>query len=102
MTRFAACMLADRAWCEWHEGRTDRARALAGAAEQGLSGRMHDDDRAMALARLAQVRESLGETGLAASHRSESLRLYAQHREQQQRLVALLDEALAGLDPAGA
>jgi hypothetical protein len=99
LKRFAACLLADRAWCEWQEGRVDKARALAGAAEQALSDPIDTDDRAMALARLAQVREALGEQGLAARHRDESQRLHAQHREQQLRLVALLDQALAGLDP---
>jgi ATP/maltotriose-dependent transcriptional regulator MalT len=99
LKRIAACLLADRAWCEWHQGQADKARALAGAAEQALAEPIDTDDRALALARLAQVREALGETGVAARHRDESQRLYAQHREQQQRTVALLDEALAGLDP---
>jgi len=44
------------------------------------------------------VQEMLGEAGLAARHRDESQRLYAQHREQQARIVALLDKALLGLD----
>ena len=56
-------------------------------------------DRAMALARLAQVREALGETGLAATHQAEAQRLHTAHREQQQRIVAVLDEALTGIDP---
>ena len=67
LKRIAPCLLADRAWCEWHEGRADKARALAGAAEQALSEPIHTDDRAIALARLAQVREALGESGLAAA-----------------------------------
>jgi ATP/maltotriose-dependent transcriptional regulator MalT len=99
LKRIAACLLADRAWCEWHQGHADKARALAGAAEQALAEPIDTDDRAMALARLAQVREALGESGVAAQHREESQRLYAQHRDQQQRTVALLDEALVGLDP---
>ena len=99
LKRIAACLLADRAWCEWHQGHADKARALAGAAEQALAEPIDTDDRALALARLAQVREALGESGVAAQHREESQRLYAQHRDQQQRTVALLDEALAGLDP---
>jgi hypothetical protein len=99
LKRIAPCLLADRAWCEWHEGRADKTRALAGAAEQTLVEPIHTDDRAMALARLAQVRDALGESALAAQQREESQRLHAQHVEQQQRLVALLDEALTGLDP---
>ena len=54
----------------------------------------------MALARLAQVHEALGAAGVAAQHREESKRLIAAHREQQQRIGALLDQALAGIDPA--
>ena len=99
LRRIAACLLADRAWCAWHEGQADKARALAGAAEQALAEPIDTDDRAMALARLAQVRDVLGERGVAAQHREESQRLHAQHIAQQQRTVALLDEALAGLDP---
>ena len=34
--------------------------------------------------------------------RAESQTLYATHCEQQQRLVALLDAALAGVDPVSA
>jgi ATP/maltotriose-dependent transcriptional regulator MalT len=99
LKRIVACLLADRALCEWHQGHADKARALAGAAEQALADPIDTDDRTLALARLAQVREALGESGLAASYREESQRLHAQHRDYQQRIVALLDGALAGLDP---
>jgi hypothetical protein len=99
LQRIAACLLADRAWCELCLGRHDKARALAGAAEQALAEPIDIDDRAMATARLAQVHEVQGEPGLAARHRDESQRLYARHREQQQRIVALLDQALQGVDP---
>jgi hypothetical protein len=99
LKRIVGCLLADRAWCEWHQGQADRARALAGAAEQALAEPCDDDDRLVALARLAQVREALGEAGRAARHRAKSVRLHAAHRAQQQRIAALLDEALAGIDP---
>jgi hypothetical protein len=102
LKRIAACLLADRAWCEWHRGQPDKARALAGAAEQALAEPIDTDDRTLALARLAQVREALGERGVAAQHREASQRLHAQHVEQQQRIIALLDEALAGIEPAAA
>jgi hypothetical protein len=100
LKRIIACLLADRALCEWHQGHADKARVLAGAAEQALTDPIDTDDRTLALARLAQVREALGESALAARHREESRRLYAQHREQQQQMVALLDQTLAGLDPS--
>jgi hypothetical protein len=99
LKRIVPCLLADRAWCEWNRGQADKARALAGAAEQALSDPIDADDRALALARLAQVREAFGESALAGRHREASQQLYAQHREYQQRLVARLDEALAGLEP---
>jgi hypothetical protein len=100
LKRIAPCLLADRAWCDWHDGQPERARARVGAAEQALADPIDIDDRAMALARLAQVHEALGATGVAAQHREESKRLIAAHREQQQRINGLLDQALAGIDPA--
>lgn len=102
LKRIAPCLLADRAWCEWQLGRPERARTLAGAAEQALSEPCDTDDRAMALARLARVREALGEADVAARHRGESKALHDEHRAQQGRITALLDEALRGLDPATA
>lgn len=99
LKRIAACLLADRAWCEWQLGHAEKARALAGAADQALAEPIDDDDRAIALARLALVRAALGEAGVAAAQREQSLRLYSAYREQQQRLAALLDEALASFDP---
>ncbi|MDH4287285.1 MAG: hypothetical protein OEV65_00960, partial [Aquincola sp.] len=102
LKRIAPCLLADRAWCELQLGRTERARTLAGAAEQALAEPCDTDDRAMARARLAQVCEALGQPDLAARHREASTLLYGEHRAQQRQIVALLDEALAGLDPAAA
>jgi hypothetical protein len=100
LKRIAPCLLADRAWCEWQLGRAERTRTLAGAAEQALAEPCDTDDRAMALARLAQVREALGDADIAARHRAESLGQHGEHRAQQQRIAALLDESLQELDPA--
>jgi ATP/maltotriose-dependent transcriptional regulator MalT len=102
LKRIAPCLLADRAWCELQLGRTERARTLAGAAEQALADPCDTDDRAMARARLAQVCEALGQPDLAARHRAASSQLHGEHREQQRQIVVLLDTALAGLDPAAA
>jgi tetratricopeptide (TPR) repeat protein len=99
LQRIAACLLADRAWCELHLDNADKARALAGAAEQALAEPIDIDDHAMARARLAQVHRALGDVGAAARHEAQAKRLYAQHREQQRRIVGLLDEALKGFDP---
>jgi len=102
LRRLAPCLLADRAWCEWHAGQPRKATALAAAAEQALLQPCDTDDRAMATARLAQVREVLGDQAAAQRLRAESQTLYATHCEQQQRLVTLLDAAIAGMDPASA
>jgi len=100
LKRIAPCLLADRAWCEWQLGRPERARTLAGAAEQALTEPCDTDDGAMARARLAQVREALGEADVAARHRGESKTLHDEHCAQQRGIVARLDEALQGIDPA--
>jgi hypothetical protein len=93
-------LLADRAWCEWQQGQAAKARVFAAAAEQALAQTCDTDDRAMATARLAQAAAALGDAAAAQGYRQASQTHYAAHREQQQRIVVLLDEALAGLDPA--
>jgi len=100
LARQAPCLLADRAWCEWNAGQPRKAQVLAAAAQQALSLPCDIDDRAMATARLAQVYAALGDAGAAQRHREASQAHYAAHRSQQQRIVVLLDDALAGTDPA--
>jgi len=99
LTRLAPCLLADRAWCEWHSGQARKAQALAAAAEQALLQDCDTDDRAMATARLAQVSAALGDAATAGRHRAASEEHHATHCEQQRRIVGLLDQALAGLNP---
>ena len=99
LTRLAPCLLADRAWCEWHSGQARKAKALVAAAEQALGQPCDTDDRAMAAARLAQVCAVLGDAAAAQRHRVAAQTHHAAHREQQQSIVTLLDQALAGLDP---
>jgi len=99
LARLAPCLLADRAWCEWHSGHARKAQALAAAAEQALAQPCDTDDRAMATARLAQVYAALGDAPAAARHQGAAQAHIAAHREQQQRIRALLDKALAGIDP---
>lgn len=104
LRRIAPSLLADRAWCDWHEGRAERARVHLAAAERALEGPepIDTDDRATALARLAQVHEALGSSTTAVRLRDDSRRLLAQHREQQRQIAALLDQALAGVRPDAA
>ena len=99
LTRLAPCLLADRAWCEWHAGNARKAQALVAAAEQALAQPCDTDDRAMASARLAQVCTALGDNAAAERHRKSSQTHHATHREQQQQIVALLDQALSGIEP---
>ena len=100
LERLLPCLLADRAWCEWHLGEATKAQALVAAAEQALAQECDTDDRAMSQARLAQVCNALGDAGAAQRHREAAQRDRFAHREQQQRIAALLDQALSGLDPA--
>jgi hypothetical protein len=100
LKRLAAGLLADRAWCKQRLGHSDAARTLAAAAEAALAAEPIDlDDRMVALARLAQVREALGETTNAAALREQAQSLYREHRAAQQRLAATLDAALGAFDP---
>lgn len=99
LKRIAGCLLADRAWCEFHLGHPERARALAAAAEQELQAGCDLDDRVLALARLAQVREALGDAAAAQRQRAESQALHAAHREQQSRMLVQLDGELVRVDP---
>ncbi len=100
LKRLAPSLLADRAWCEQRLGRSDAARTLAAAADAALAAEPIDlDDRMVALARLAQVREALGETTRAASLRGQAQSLYLDHRRAQQRLASMLDAALGAFDP---
>ena len=102
LDRLAGGLLADRAWCEFHSGRAEAARDLAAQAQRALEQPCDIDDRAIALARLAQVHEALGEHDTAARERAQAQQLLAEHRAQQQRVVDLLDAALAGIDPTRA
>ena len=99
LTRLAPCLLADRAWCEWHVGNARKAQALAAAAEQALAQPCDTDDRAMAMARLAQVWAALGDRAAATHHREAAQSQHAAHVTQQRQIAALLDRTLAGLDP---
>ncbi len=99
LSRLSPGLLADRAWCEWHVGHARKAQALVGAAEQALAQRCDTDDRATATARLAQVCTALGDVAAAARHRETAHVQFKAHREQQRQIVALLDHALAGIDP---
>ena len=102
LERMKPCFLADRAWCRLQMGDRKLAAADAEAAEASLRQPCDLDDRALAQARLAQVKERLGEARAAALLRERARSDLQAHQVEQQRLVALLDEALADIDPASA
>lgn len=102
LERMKPCFLADRALCRFELGDVDAARADAGAAEESLGQPCDLDDRALAQARLAQVRERLGGKAAARVLRERARSDLHAHRGEQERLVALLDEALGDIDPAKA
>jgi tetratricopeptide (TPR) repeat protein len=99
LKRLAASLLADRAWCEQRMGRSDAARTLAAAADAALAEPIDFDDRMVALARLAQVRDALGQTAIAAALREQAQALHRQYLVQQAQMAAALDAALVGLEP---
>jgi hypothetical protein len=100
-TRMQPCVGADRAWCLLQLGRATEAHAEALRAVDSLEGPCDVDDRALGHARLAQVFEALGERERAAAHAQAAQHDCAVHRQDQQRLVGVLDGALDGLAPAG-
>jgi hypothetical protein len=100
LNRMGACLLADRAWCLWHTGHRAEALTQAEQAAEGLkNGPCEIDDRALALSRLGQLCEAAGQLPEAALHRQRAQQDWQAHRGAQQRVVALLDEALTGLAP---
>jgi len=99
LSRMQANFLGDRAACHWALKNADSARAHALAAEAALDECVETDDRAIAQARLAQVFADLGDAARQQQHRAAAEADYAAHASDQRRLAALLDDALAGLQP---
>ncbi|WP_119290715.1 hypothetical protein [Azohydromonas sediminis] len=92
--RLRAYFLADIAWCRLQLGREAAARADLAQSLQAVAG-CETDDRAVAAARIAQVLAALGDDAQATVWRGRAERDLAAHRAEQQRLAALLDDALA-------
>lgn len=95
----APCLHADAAWCAWNLQRHERCAAAAAAALAGLQGDCDADDRAMALARLAQLHAAMGDTVQAERCLQTAHSALEEHRAHQQALLIALDAALSGLDP---
>jgi hypothetical protein len=93
--RLRASFLADIAWCECRLGAPDDARRDADEAVRRLDAVSDVDDRALAQGRIAQVCAALGDDARAAQYREAAQRDYETHRAEQQRIVELMDAAVA-------
>jgi hypothetical protein len=96
----APCLHADAAWCAWQLQRGPRCDAAVSAALAALANPCEPDDRAMALARLAQVAQARGQQDTAERWRSEADAALQAHRAHQQALCSALDAALGDIGPA--
>lgn len=96
----APCLHADAAWCAWNLGRSQRCEAALAAAFAGLAADCDADDRAMALARLAQLRQAQGDAAEAERLRDQALAAFVKHRDHQRLMVAALEGALSKMAPA--
>ena len=89
----AADVLADRAWCRWHAGDTDGAALEADTVLAQLDAVMHDDVRAVAHGRLAQLFAVLKRFEAGAAQRRIAEAAWARHRSEQQHVVEALERA---------
>lgn len=87
--RLSATFLADMAWCRWRCADREGALRDAAAAAAAIDPAMHADDLAVAHARIAQVLRAAGQTDPALDHEGRSRDLWARHRRDQARLLAL-------------
>jgi predicted negative regulator of RcsB-dependent stress response len=88
---------ADIAWCQVNLGRPDAALASARDAEASFVPHCEEEDRAAAHGRLHQVFAALKMDAEARTHEQEARAQLQALREEQSRLVSLLDAALKHL-----
>lgn len=86
-----ALVLADMAWCCHQQGDPALTRHYAQAAEVAFVFSQHDDDRALAHARLAQVCKVQGQAKAAARHQAESRAHWRAHQALQGRIMGVLE-----------
>jgi tetratricopeptide (TPR) repeat protein len=94
LERMSASLLADMAWCCISLGQVERARRLAEDALLQVDAQ-ENDDRALTLAQLARVQQSLGDPSLAKALLQRAAQAREAFRIESERLIALLDAALA-------
>lgn len=96
--RMRAVYLADMAWCQAALGRAALAQRRFDEALGALDAVTDGDDRALALGRLAQVAQALGDARAPALHAQARQALQA-HRAQCDALAARLDAAFPPIAP---
>jgi Tfp pilus assembly protein PilF len=94
LERQCASFLADMAWCSSTLGQVERARRLAEDALLRVDVQ-ENDDRALTLAQLARVHAGFGDAELARELHERALDAREAYRIESERLVSLLDAALA-------
>lgn len=93
--RYLALLLGDWAWCRLQLGDVEGARRHADRSAAALAA--HDcaqDDRTVALGRLARLHAAFGDEALAQQHEAEAQQELARFGENQQRVLTALDAAL--------
>ena len=94
-----ALVLADMAWCCHQLDKPELTRHYAEAAEVAFVFSQHDDDRALAHARLAQVCGAQGQAKAAERHRSQSRIHWRAHQALQAQVLAALEGIVRPADP---
>lgn len=95
LAHMRAVHLADQAWCRFHTGDANGARADANAAAALIDPGMYVEDLAIACGRLDQVFEALGDINAALHHRQLARAHWATHQTMMQSMIDLLGRALA-------
>lgn len=88
-----ADVLADRAWCRWHAGDAEGSTRDADTALAQLEAALHDDIRAVAHGRLAQLFSASRRLEAGEAQRRIAEAAWARHRSQQQHVVEVLERA---------
>jgi hypothetical protein len=95
LERMKAVIVADMAWCKLRLGRTVEGLADARAALASVDRGCDIDDLAVAQGRLAQLYAALGDEATALQLDAQARADLKVHRDEQARIVAVLDAALA-------
>jgi len=93
LARLMGSFLADVAWCRWHLGDAASALRDAQAAAASIDPAMDVDDRALAHGRLGELFKLLGDKDAGLHHSALARECWANHRQNQARVVAVLEAA---------